>query len=474
MGSPLLSADKLRYVYLELTSRCNLRCVYCPQSQSFFKDRVDFPRDRLPELIQDFKKGAIHYVRVSGIGETTILKDWMEICEAILSAGLDLEIVSNLAKKLSPEEIRMLCRFKRIYVSFDTTDSVVFAQLRRHASLDQVLDNLKQIVAFSKSQDEYKPYLLLSLVVNDKVIFQIEKTLFDAIELGIDEIFINDMRQYPDVEDALQVRPFWTLPLDQVHLGKRMLESAVASARGSGIITNVTPGLTQNIENAIQHPGEIKANENSFCSSIGSCTTPPGAGETRFCLDPWDAAVINADGSVSPCCLFPVVDGNIHDHTINEILAGDVAANLRHELLTGQLSTHCATCNLRGVTSLQELTKAVRSRLFANTKDLLPSIINPLVPTWKNKRVLIYGAGAHTSTLFNKTQIIEAHPIGIVDKNAQNLAPSMSGVPIYPIDAIESLNPDVIVISSFAYQEEIAQYLQQCVSTGIEIIKIYA
>jgi len=462
MDSPLHASDKLRLVYLELTNRCNVRCVYCPQSQPSSIDRVDFPKDRIPELITEFKSRGLTYIRLSGIGETTILKDWMGICEQFLEAGFDLEIVSNLAKRLSPEEILMLCRFKKIFISIDTTDPEDFAQLKRNAKLDQVVQNTKAIISTAEENHLDKPYLLMSIVASDKIIFQIEKTVADAVEMGIDDIYINDLRPYPDVEGACKVRPFWTLPLDQVRHANTLLDSAIKSAQKAGIATSITPRLRQNIDNAISHS-----------EADDSYLTPPGRGETRFCFDPWDSAVFNADGTVSPCCLFPVIYGDVQEQSLEEILDGDHAIQLRKELLTGKLSTLCATCNLRSITPIEDLTKAISARLFMNSEGRLASLINPQVPAWKDRRLLIYGAGGHTQTLFQETDIALAHPLGILDKNARQLGASLCGIPIYPPEAIGDLRPDLILISSFAYQEEIHQELQPLAASGIEIRKIY-
>lgn len=315
----------------------------------------------------------------------------------------------------------------------------------------------------------------MSIVASDKIIFQIEKTIGDAIEMGVDEFFINDLRQYPDVDGACKVRPFWTLPIDQVRRGKDMLESAIHSARSAGVIAELTPRLSQNIDDAINRSGTIRGNDEDSCQpAVGPYSASPGEGETRFCTDPWDSGVFNADGDVSPCCLFPVIYGNVHKYAIDEIFENDKAINLRKQLLTGKLATQCASCNLRAITTTRHLTEAISSRLVMNTDKSLASIINPLIPEWKGKRVIVYGAGGHTKQLFDETRIADAHPIGIVDKNAHGIGPSIYGTPLYSTSSIDSLKPDVIVISSFIYQEEIYQEIEHLSDRGIEIKKIYA
>lgn len=473
MENTLLAFDRLQFAHLELTTRCNLRCVYCPQSQPFFDGTIDFPKDRLPSFIQELKASGVPMVRVSGIGETTVLEDWVAICEQLLQAGIDLEIVSNLSRRLDDEEIRMLSRFRKLYISCDTTDPDVFARIRRGARVEHVLEAIGRIAASARERGSAPPYMVASVVVTDASIFQIEKTLQDLAALGIQEMFINDLRQFPDVEGAQRVRPFWTLPAEENRRGRAMLERAVAVAREAGVMVCLSPGFSLNLERARKDPEAARANLSTGEAPLGSCTCSPGPGETKFCLDPWNDAFFRADATVSPCCVFPVSLGSVRDHTLLEVMEGPVATELRRQLLAGDLSSVCSTCNLKGNIKVEDMVQAVRTRQAMKKQGGLPALIDPRLADWVGRRLVIYGGGGHTWSLFRETRIDRVAPVAIVDKRAASIGKTLFGVPVHPPEALKALQPDLILISSYHFQEEIHRELEPWAARGVQIVRIY-
>ncbi|CAM5191018.1 hypothetical protein UACE39S_04177 [Ureibacillus acetophenoni] len=99
-----------------------------------------------------------------------------------------------------------------------------------------------------------------------------------------------------------------------------------------------------------------------------------------------------------------------------------------------------------------------------NSKIRLEQFLNSL----KNESILIYGAGEHTDLLLNKTSITKKNIIGIVDKNKKKKL----NYPIFSLEDIKNLNVDIIIISSFVYQDEI---YGQVLNTGFKgfVYKIY-
>lgn len=98
-----------------------------------------------------------------------------------------------------------------------------------------------------------------------------------------------------------------------------------------------------------------------------------------------------------------------------------------------------------------------------------------LTKIWKqnNSRVLIYGTGNHTTCLLKMMDIGEVNFIGFVDSDVRKHGVRYRNHLINGPDSIERLEPDVILISSYSCQNEIAGTLDGYETMGIDIVKLY-
>ena len=92
-------------------------------------------------------------------------------------------------------------------------------------------------------------------------------------------------------------------------------------------------------------------------------------------------------------------------------------------------------------------------------------VLNPveksIVQKWKHipedARVAIWGAGDHTTqVLMELISLEEKNTVCFVDKNRMLHGKKIKGIPILPPGEIEKNDIDYIVISSYAFREEIA------------------
>lgn len=98
-----------------------------------------------------------------------------------------------------------------------------------------------------------------------------------------------------------------------------------------------------------------------------------------------------------------------------------------------------------------------------------------LVGNWKRdgKRVVVFGLGFHTERLLSWTPLRDAHLVGFSDNDTRKQGITFRGLPVVPPAEIESLQPDVILISSNAYQDEIYRQLRKEQGKSAEIVRIY-
>jgi hypothetical protein len=154
---------------------------------------------------------------------------------------------------------------------------------------------------------------------------------------------------------------------------------------------------------------------------------------------------------------------------LSEILTGPTYREFRAGHLSGNLPSICTTCPLAEVVDVPALHEKVSGLM----QDL-DEIVEQHLDEWSGKRVLIYGAGGHTRQLLDETRIATIPLLGIVDKNPALHGHYLSGIPVFSVSHTEQLRPEVIVISSLVFQDQIYEQLAFERAQGVQIVRLYA
>ena len=103
---------------VEITSKCNLRCRYCSKSQA--GDSNEPGRDQemedlvLNEVAKIIMKEKPPEIQLSGTGETTFRKDWIQAVKPLIRAArqanpeVKINMISNFARPLAREEFEAM------------------------------------------------------------------------------------------------------------------------------------------------------------------------------------------------------------------------------------------------------------------------------------------------------------------------------------------------------------------------------
>jgi MoaA/NifB/PqqE/SkfB family radical SAM enzyme len=164
----LLSDFAIEEVTLSITNKCNLRCVYCPQSAPKKKTKENstesYNFDKLTASIEFYKAEISHkdfmrsleYLAGSGLkrlnfvglSELTIYKNWHDLIINIrnLYPKIQLSVVSNFSLPFEKKDIDALMKFNQISISCDTLDEELFSKIRVGGDLKIVLSNIKLLL----------------------------------------------------------------------------------------------------------------------------------------------------------------------------------------------------------------------------------------------------------------------------------------------------------------------------------------
>jgi sulfatase maturation enzyme AslB (radical SAM superfamily) len=234
-----LQSLPLRSLRLEITTECNLRCVYCAVSQSWYRG-VEMPAasfDDVVEFVRAQPKGVD--VLVNGHGETTHHRDWLQICRKLIETGVRPGITTNLAKLLTPEEAACLAEFATVQVSLDTVDAVLLAQLRRRVKLSTIIDNIQKIRAAAAKKNVRGPQFTVSCGVYDANYRGLEELARFSMSLDIRSVTFWQLCKYEDLPDARNVYPIPSLDVDRITEAIGHLERSLQLLSQARIPTSV-------------------------------------------------------------------------------------------------------------------------------------------------------------------------------------------------------------------------------------------
>ena len=137
----------VRYLRVSVTDRCDLRCVYCMAEHMVFLPKAEvLTLEELDQIASTFVGLGVKKLRLTG-GEPLVRKGFMGLVENLsrhLKSGALEELTLTTNGTRLAQFAKDLVRFgvKRINVSLDTLDPVLFKSLTRGGDLAQVVAGL--------------------------------------------------------------------------------------------------------------------------------------------------------------------------------------------------------------------------------------------------------------------------------------------------------------------------------------------
>lgn len=119
-------------VNLELTGKCNARCVMCPRSAIVKPSVMDF--DTLATVLERLEPRDVSRVVLAGFGEPTTHPQFDDCIELLRAAPVPIDLVTN-GQLLDPARLELLDGVIRLLiVSYSSIDPQVYSQV--HVNLD--------------------------------------------------------------------------------------------------------------------------------------------------------------------------------------------------------------------------------------------------------------------------------------------------------------------------------------------------
>lgn len=319
-----------RILWVELTSKCPLDCVFCSRRlRRGAGSHLPFAVfDSLVGALEDPRKIMLNYS-----GESTVYPDLVAAIRRVRAAGARAELVSVLATA-AESLLEPLSRsgLNRLTVSVHAADEGTFAAVYRSSSLETQRARLERFLACCAAA-EAPPRVDLAFVAMDTNLGQLGKVAGLAEELRLGE-----MQIFPVLRRDEIAAPFATeLAADGTH--RPDFEARVARAVDEARREHPAIRFTMSAEAASTGQRQVGAAPISYPGEL-----PAGAAIHTCEQNPWETAHVLANGDVVACEVLDKTPlGNLAQQPIGEIWQGEPYRRFRERYRRGEVA-ECRRC----------------------------------------------------------------------------------------------------------------------------------
>lgn len=305
------------YIEIEVTTRCNLRCILCERTYWDEPNR-DMSFEEFKNIVDQFPK--LKWIGLTGIGESFINKDFMKMLRYVKSRKVYVELYDTfyfIDEKTAKELIEI--GVDKIFISLDAATKETYEKIRIGSNFERVVNNVRNLHRLKREIDSHFPEIAFHYIINKYNLQEIPQYVDLVYSIAQDKAEIQLTRmlhEYKEVRDL-----FVEIPDD-------VIKSAEKKAKDLGIHLVWNLDVSQN--------------------------KPP----INECIE-WTMPFIFVTGHVIPCCSGNEAGnrdfqkktalGNIFEQGFKEIWYGGKYKTLRKMLLQGKVPLQCKNCCLYGV-----------------------------------------------------------------------------------------------------------------------------
>jgi MoaA/NifB/PqqE/SkfB family radical SAM enzyme len=251
---------------LEVTSRCNLKCVMCPvtvladQWPSYDMSWPTFER-----VAAAFER--VKWVYLQGWGEPLLHRRLLDMIERAKAAGCRVGFTTNGTRLTRDTGARLLDRgLDLLAISIAGATAATHEQIRVGSDFARLIGNVRRFIALRNERGSAQPKVEIFFLMTPANLGELPAAVELAADLGADELVATNLDYV--MSPALDALRAWSDAAPDPRL-RRALEEAEAAAARTGIAFRPYP---------------LERSEKAVCD-----------------LDPLRILFVAADGSVSPC-----------------------------------------------------------------------------------------------------------------------------------------------------------------------------
>lgn len=290
-------------VHIDLTWRCNERCIHCYLDH---EDGAELSFDELRRVLDQLAEAGVFFIIFSG-GEIFLRKDLEQIVAHARARSFDIKLKTN-AILIEPEQAAWISRLgvHQVQVSIYSDKAEV------HDAITKIRGSLMRSLAAIRRLRDLRIRVVIACVLMRQNARDYEGVRQLAAELGVE--FTLDPTITPHLDDYGSLR--------ELNISRQDLVSVLHNSEltGDPNLCLPPPPLDDDVMDA----------------------TPCSAGHTSCYISP--------HGEVWPCVQFPIVCGNVRDSSFLDIWNGspqfaEVRSIRARHLTTCSSCGHVGTCS---------------------------------------------------------------------------------------------------------------------------------
>lgn len=303
------------YVEIEVSTRCNLRCLIC--EHTYWKEPSrDMTLEQFKSIINQLPK--LKWIGLTGIGESFMNKDFLAMLKYVKDKNIFVELYDTfyfIDQATGRQLIEM--GIDKMFISLDAATKETYEKIRVRSDFYRVTGNLRNFFRMKKEKGKYFPQIAFHFIANKLNIHEIPQYIELVSDIaGGEKTTIQITRMlhcFKEVEDL-----FMEIP-------KEIISKAEEKAKQFGI------KLVWNADSLEKKP------------SINKCSE-------------WIMPFIFSSGHVIPCCAGNEAGhrdfqketalGNVFEKSFKEIWRGEKYKDLRKKLSKGKVPLACKDCCL--------------------------------------------------------------------------------------------------------------------------------
>lgn len=186
-------------LHIELTNVCNLKCPYCLTGNDTNMQKKGYlDLDGFKKII-DSMKDYLVIVRMDGLGESFLNKQFVEMVEYATQNNIISAVSSNFVRVSADDIDRLIdAGLDYLIVGLDGASEEVYQKVRPGGTLEDVVSNIRHTVNSKKAKRSRTPFLETQYITFEENAHESDKTKELSHSLGVDRHLTKDLRDYAE------------------------------------------------------------------------------------------------------------------------------------------------------------------------------------------------------------------------------------------------------------------------------------
>jgi MoaA/NifB/PqqE/SkfB family radical SAM enzyme len=336
-------------LHLEITSRCNLRCLKCGHATLPRDSPRIQPRHLSYAIVESFDEYFATCARVHtfGLGEMFLYGKLRRLVERIKHFGCTVDGITN-GTLVGRDEVDWLVElgYDEITFSIDGAERETMERLRG-ADLDKILDTLAYLKKRKEEGGCERPRVVVNFVAQADNIHELPALVRKLAGLNIFFLGVNALMRPSGTEDGDTRYAKLYAESSLARKPRRLVEDAIQEARSLAVQAGMSFAVYIDFD-ALYHPGQFTGLVQLIRAEDENKPAPEKLAP-YYCAYPWTSTFVHANAGARICCFMKGTLGTVNDaDDFDRVWNTGLITEIRDAVSRGEVHQSCAPCVSRG------------------------------------------------------------------------------------------------------------------------------